>query len=66
MSELRSLIRSPWCCAGRGPCRMEAMIASGMEWLTGWDSWMLVLWVVALPIVLVYATARWLIDRMKR
>jgi hypothetical protein len=45
---------------------MGAMIASGMEWLTGWDSWMLVLWAIALPIVLVYATARWLIDRTKR
>jgi hypothetical protein len=31
----------------------------------GWDSWLVILWAVLLPIVLVYAAARWLIDRIR-
>ena len=34
-------------------------------WLTGWDDWLVVLWIYTFPIVVVYATIRWLLDKIK-
>ena len=36
-------------------------------WLTGgWDALLVTVWLVCLPIVLVYAAIRWLLDRINK
>ena len=36
------------------------------SWLTGWDDWLMVIWFYAFPVALLWASIRWLIDRITK